>query len=262
MSQTVPKVRFVIGGVQKGGTTALAQYLAAIPGVALPMGKEAHVFDAPDFDESWCTDEIDARYAGHFVEGCDRARLHGDATPIYVFHPRLVARIARYNPAMRWVILLRDPVARAYSQYCMEHARGDEHWPAWAAFLFERWRLRGHADDFSHGSPLRHYSYRARGDYMRQLRVLYRHFPQSQVLLIDNRALAENPQAVTAQVCRFLGVAADGLEMRLFTRVFEGNYRPLGERPWLARLLRWLMRREVHEAKQILEKLPACAAPE
>lgn len=251
----MPRVRFVIGGVQKAGTTALAQYLAAMPGVALPGGKEAHVFDAPDFEESWRVDEINARYAGHFSQSPDSGLLHGDATPIYVFHPRLVARIARYNPAMRWVILLRDPVERAYSQYCMERARGDEHWPAWAAFLFERWRLRGHGDNFSHGSPLRHYSYRARGDYARQLRVLYQHFPHNQVLLIDNRALAENPQAVTAQVCHFLGLPAQGVDTLRFARVFEGQYQSLGERPWLAWLLRWLLRREVRHARAILASL-------
>lgn len=255
MSTAMPRVRFVIGGVQKGGTTALAQYLAAVPGVALPGSKEAHVFDAPDFDESWDVAEINGRYAGHFAQDPENGLLHGDATPIYVFHPRLVARIARYNPMMRWVILLRDPVARAYSQYCMEQARGDEHWPAWAAFLFERWRLRGHEDNFSQGSPLRHYSYRARGDYARQLDVLYQYFPQSQILLIDNRALAEKPHMVTAQVCRFLGLSTQGLDALTFARVFEGSYQPLSERPWLARLLRWLLRREVRQAKDILARL-------
>ena len=48
-----PRVRFVIGGVQKVGTTALATFLGAHPGVALPDGKEAHLFDAPEFDDAW-----------------------------------------------------------------------------------------------------------------------------------------------------------------------------------------------------------------
>ena len=43
---TTPRVRFLIGGTQKGGTTALAHYLAQHPDVRLPKGKEAHVFDA------------------------------------------------------------------------------------------------------------------------------------------------------------------------------------------------------------------------
>ena len=52
MNAGTPRVRFLIGGVQKAGTTALASYLATHPGLRLPAGKEAHVFDAPDFDDS------------------------------------------------------------------------------------------------------------------------------------------------------------------------------------------------------------------
>src|SRR3546814_4841803 len=78
--------------------------------------------------------------------------------------------------------LLRDPVDRALSHYHMERARHTEHWPLWPAMLLERWRLRGHHDDFADGSPLRHFSYRARGDYAAQLDALYRHFPPHQVL--------------------------------------------------------------------------------
>ena len=46
-----PLVRFLVGGVQKAGTSALAQYLGLHPRLRLPTGKEAHVFDAPDFDD-------------------------------------------------------------------------------------------------------------------------------------------------------------------------------------------------------------------
>jgi Sulfotransferase family len=95
MPQTTPEplIRFVIGGVQKGGTSALSRYLGAHPQLRLPRGKEAHLFDAPDFDDAWSTAEIDARYARAF-DAADTSTLHGDATPFYVFHPRVVARIA------------------------------------------------------------------------------------------------------------------------------------------------------------------------
>lgn len=255
MSDAVPRVGFVIGGVQKGGTTALARYLAEVEGIALPKSKEAHIFDAPDFDEQWTVAEIDRRYAAHFdADDADHAAnpaseiLHGDATPIYVFHPRLIARIARYNPRMRWLILLRDPVERAYSHYQMERGRGAERWPAWAAFLFERWRLRGHHDDFSADSPLRRYSYRARGDYARQLDALYRHFPAEQVLLLQNARLNAEPAAVLNDVCAFLGLPGATLPAE-YPRVFEGGYRPLREQPVLQAMLRWLLRRQRRAAR-------------
>ena len=246
---TAPRIRFVIGGVQKGGTTALAQFLARHPQVGLPQGKEAHVFDAPDFDDGWGTAEVDQRYAGHFAHLAAEGKILGDATPIYCFHPLLVERIARYHPGMKWVLILRHPVERAVSQYQMERGRGDERWPFWPAILLEKWRLRGHESDFSLGSPLRHYSYRARGAYAGQLDTLYRHFPREQVLVLRNESLAGNPAAVLAEVCRFLEIPQME-DSGQFGRVFAGNYRALSRSGWRFRLLSWLMRRELRQAEK------------
>jgi hypothetical protein len=225
-------VRFVIGGVQKGGTTALAHYLAQHPRIRLPDRKEAHVFDAPDFDDTWSPADVDARYASHFDDAADGAaaggeRLHGDATPIYILHRRLVGRIARYNPAMRWIVLLRDPVERAISQYHMERDRGLERWPMLAAFALERFRLAGHLDDFSDGSPLRTHSYLLRGDYARQLDVLHAHFPAQQVLLLRSDLLRADPLVALARTYDFLGIEAPA-EPPDVAPVFEGRYPPPG----------------------------------
>lgn len=245
---TGPRVRFVIGGVQKGGTTALATYLSAHPGVALPATKEAHVFDMPDFDESLSQADIDRHYAPHFADAAPGA-LCGDATPIYVFHPRFVERIARYNPAMRWIVILRHPVERAVSHYHMERGRGWDRWPFWPAMLLERWRLRGHEDDFSEISPLRRHSYRARGSYVRQLDALHAHFPTEQVLLLRNEDLAASPAVVLDQVHRFLGLPTHPLESTP-RRVFEGGYDrvPRGSLAW--RILAAGYRRQLKQLRR------------
>ena len=253
MQAPAPRVRFVVGGVQKGGTTALASFLGRCPQVVLPAGKEAHVFDAPDFDEGWDVAAVDRRYAAHFPAPLRDGAVYGDATPIYLLHPAFVARIGRYNPAMRWIVLLRDPIDRALSQYHMERARGDESLPLWAALLAERWRLAGRRDDFSPGSPLRHHGYRLRGDYAAQLEALYRVFPREQVLVLRNHDLARRPAATMARVHAFLGVgapAADGGH----GRVFEGDYPRWGRHSWRRRLLRWWWRDEfARQARQGLE---------
>lgn len=246
MNADAPRVRFLIGGVQKSGTTALARYLAAHPQIALPEGKEAHVFDDPAFAADWDVARIDREYARHY-SGPTEDRLVGDATPIYVFHPLLVARIAAYNPAMRWIVLLRDPVERAISHYRMERARGDEPWPLWAALLLERWRLRGHADDWSARSPMRHWSYRARGDYRRQLRVVRSHVPASQLLLIRSTELRHAHADVLARVCDFLGIEQFQPAPAPIT-AFEGS--PLPVSAASIRLARWLLRRESREFLQ------------
>lgn len=246
-----PRVGFVIGGAQKAGTTALAHYLARHPQVALPAGKEAHVFDAPDFDERWGVAEVDARYAPHFADAPHFAapdggegRLFGDATPIYMLHPAFVRRIHRYNPAMRWIVLLRDPVDRALSQYHMERARGDETLPWWLALALERLRLAGHRDDFSPGSPLRHHSYRLRGDYAPQLALLRDTFGAQRVLVLDNAALRSDPAGTARAVQRFLGVPEAVGGHQDYPRVFEGRYQRWSEGDWRLRALRWWWWRE------------------
>lgn len=249
MSAPPPLLSFVIGGAQKAGTSALAQYLSAHPLLRLPRTKEAHVFDAPDFDENASIAQLNARYHPHFASPPDPGLRYGDATPIYLLHPTLMQRIARYNPALRWIVLLRDPVDRAISHYHMERARGAERWPLWLALLGERWRLRGHADDFADGSPLRVYSYRRRGDYARQLDALYRQFPPRQVLVLASAALRDDPASCLTQVCAFLGVEPLPGPPRP-AHVFVGDYPRPGRFSPTRWLLRWLLRRERAQLRQ------------
>jgi len=241
-SSPEPRIAFLVGGVQKAGTSALAQYLRACPDLRLPADKEAHVFDAPDFDDAWSTGDIDARLAQQFPDAPGDVRW-GDATPFYLFHPRCVARIARYNPAMRWIVLLRDPVERARSHHHMERQRGHESLPLWLAAWLEPWRLRGHADDLARGSRLRRFSYRARGDYARQLDVLYAHFPRGQVLLLRSERLRNDPAACVREACTFLGVSPPPPGTG-YAPVFVGDYPPASPSAFESRFLRWLMRRE------------------
>ena len=243
-----PLIAFLVGGVQKAGTSALARYLGASQGLRLPVDKEAHVFDAPDFDDAWSPADIDTRYAARFADDAPDV-LFGDATPFYVFHPRCVARIGRYNPAMRWIVLLRDPVERARSQFHMERARGHESLPLWLAMLLERRRLRGHADDFARGSNLRRFSYRARGDYARQLDVLYVHFPREQVLVLRSERLRNDPDACVREACRFLGVPPPAAGTA-HEPVFVGDYPPASPDALDSRFLRWLMRRELQAMRE------------
>lgn len=239
-----PRVRFVIGGVQKGGTTAMAHCLAQHPDVVLPFNKEAHVFDAPDFEDDATAHEVDSRFAAYFPAG-RHAGLHGDATPIYCLHERFVERIARYNPAMKWVLLLRDPAERAISQYFMERLRGDEDWSLLTALLFERWRLRGHRNDFSSNSPLRRHSYRLRGDYARQLDALYRHFPRDQVLVLRSRDFRQASGPTLERVYRHLGLEGP-VRLPDQTQVFEGHYaQPSRFNRVVARALLWTASRDL-----------------
>ncbi|MBP8245797.1 MAG: sulfotransferase [Phenylobacterium sp.] len=192
----MPRVDFIIAGVQKAGTTALFDHLGDVPGVALSATKEAHFFDDESID--WVRPDYIA-YEAQFpsVEGS----VVGEATPIYLYWPGALARIHAYNPAMRLIIMLRDPVERAWSQWRMETARGVEREPfSWCVrqgrqrlFASQPW---GHHREFS---------YVERGFYGEQVARLFELFPRDQVLFLKADDLRTDPNTVLASVCAFLG---------------------------------------------------------
>jgi hypothetical protein len=194
-----PKIDFLIGGVQKGGTTALFRYLQDVPTVAMALTKETHFFD----DErtiDWAAPDY-ARYHALFPAFDGRPR--GEATPIYLYWPNCMERIARYNPAVKLVLLFRDPVQRAWSQWKMEYARG------WESEPFG-WCIReGRRRVDSPEAPGRHrvYSYVERGFYAAQLERVLTLFPREQLLLLRSEDLDRRPNEVLSAVCALAAAA-------------------------------------------------------
>lgn len=199
-------VNFLIGGTQKGGTTALAHFLNQHPEICLPDRKEAHFFDRPAYPGGASREEIARRYRAKFPETL-KGRIVGEATPIYMYLPGVPERVHRHNPAMKWIILLREPVARAVSQYSMSRARGRE-WlpPAWA-FRVEPLRLwRDRRRPVTSGSSVRHHSYVDRGFYSEQLARIGEFFPAGQVLVLTAEGLRQRHEETLRTVYEFLGV--------------------------------------------------------
>ena len=140
------------------------------------------------------------------AEGKPATRIRGEATPIYLFLAEIAQELKRYNPSLKLIVLMRDPVQRAISHYYMEKSRGYEQLPMWLALPCEPWRLRRCRDPRRHGSEWRRHSYRRRGLYSLQLRNLFRHFDARQVLLVRTEDLARNHDGVLQCVFEFLGV--------------------------------------------------------
>lgn len=226
-------VDFVIAGAQKGGTSALAHFLSQHPAIAM-ASREGHIFDSPDYSEDWTPEEIDARYARRIARRPATAAC-GESTPIYLFFSDVAAELLRYNPALKVVVILRDPVERALSHYAMERGRGNERRPLWIALLAERWRLRRCPDPRAPESAARQHSYRSRGLYGVQLRNLFAVFPPNQVLVLRSEDLLQRHDETLENVFAFLGVS---VSVRIPAEtVFKGP--ELGGKH---AVLRWLLR--------------------
>lgn len=223
---------FMIVGVQKGGTTALSYFLAQHPQLALAESKEVHLFDAPDYPFGSSREHINMQYAPHFRQAAADV-LWGEATPIYCYWPEIAAELQRYNPALKLIMILRDPVERAISQYAMETVRGHDSLPLWLALLMEPYRLWRDPQRRPNGARRCH-SYCSRGNYVAQLNNLRRYFPDEQILVIENGDLVNQHQATLEKVCHFLGVSAEQLPepATIFSGDYDRNHYPL---------VRWLL---------------------
>jgi Sulfotransferase domain len=209
---------FLIVGAQRSGTTSMYRALSQHPAVLKAvLHKGVHYFDmnyGRGFD--W--------YLAHFPSAA-RARsvrrsigiapLTFESSPYYMFHPLAAERIASDLPDVKLLVLVRDPVERAYSAHAHESARGYEHEDFQRALELEDDRLAGEAErmaaepgylSYSH----QHYAYRARGQYAEQLDVLERHLGRDRILVVDSGDFFTAPQSVYNRVLEFLGLPQGG----------------------------------------------------
>ena len=192
-----PRVSFLICGVQKAGTSALDRYLRQHPQLFLPDEKELHFFDNETL--SWPDPDLEDLH-NHFSQATP-PQLCGEATPITMYWDAAPERVWRYNPAMKLVVLLRDPVARAYSHWAMETERQAESLSFGDAIAQEATRAAA-------CRPLqdRVHSYTDRGFYCSQIRRLWRLFGEANVLVLRQSWLQSEPQACLNRICLHLGV--------------------------------------------------------
>jgi hypothetical protein len=112
------------------------------------------------------------------------------------------------------IVLLRNPVDRAYSHYLLERSHGDETLEFAAALDAEPERLDGEearlARDPAYASnPHKRASYMARGEYARQLERWLGVFPGEQILVIRSEDLYEKTAETFALVAQFLGISPE-----------------------------------------------------
>ena len=193
------RVGFLIAGVQKAGTSSLFELLVQHPQLATSQPKELHFFDDDTLD--WTNPDYRAY---HRRTGAKKGSVvGGEATPSYLFWPGALERVQSYNPQMLLVLCFRDPIARAFSQWCMHRDRDDKRkdfgtavravrpaaWPLTAP------ELGGHKR-----------SYVARGYYGQQLRHALELFPQRQLMLIDYHVAFARLTETLDRLTDFLGV--------------------------------------------------------
>lgn len=195
-----PLVNALIGGAQKCGTTALFTFLADHHQIVVPKQgkKELHYFDNESAFRT-LPGTHDA-YERRFPDPSEH-QICIEATPIYLYWEPAASRIAEYNPAIRLIFLVRDPVERAYSQWRMEFSRGTEKASFEACIEFELNRI---SEPSAVQDRVR--SYLTRGFYAAQVSRFLEYFPAHQILVLRQDALLLNHQATLDTTCDFLQI--------------------------------------------------------
>ncbi|MFK3980780.1 sulfotransferase family protein [Micromonospora sp. NPDC050397] len=244
-----PLPDFLVIGGQRCGTTSLYHHLAAHPRVRAATGKELQFFSLYHARGTrW--------YRAHFPPlGPDERTF--EASPYYLFHPSVPARVAATLPDGRFVVLLRDPVQRAYSHYLHTRSYGAEPLSFADALDAEQERLaraqRGGADTRAAHQALRNHSYVARGRYAEQLERWFAVIPPDRIHVARTEDLHTDPAGTYGAILRFLDLppftpdafvqhtrrvdsGATQLTPELRARLSE-HFAPYNAR--LATLLRW-----------------------
>ncbi len=201
---------FLVAGVPKAGTTALHAALSRHPGLYMSPIKEPKFFltdgpppakggpgDALTYREHvWRRDRYEALF-----DAAPPGALRGESTPLYLYDRAALRRIRGLIPAAKLIVVLRDPVERAHSNWTHLWSAGLEPVGDFVrACAAEERRIAAGWASFWHYTRL--------GRYGEQLDYAFSLFAREQVLVLRYRRLVDEPAATLDRICAFLGVRA------------------------------------------------------
>ena len=194
------RVDFLVVGVQKAGTSALAEYLNSHSTIQMARKKEVHFFNKEKFFRNGRPNY--KKYHKYFNWN-DRSKKFGEVTPIYFYWPNACQRIWEYNSKMKIVAVLRNPIHRAHSHWGMQKQRGRESLDFGTCIRNERQRV---VAELPYQSV--QFSYVDRGYYGEQIRRFQRYFPDDQLLFIKYEEFRANQVENLKKIFKFIGVSA------------------------------------------------------
>ncbi|MDR6999845.1 sulfotransferase domain-containing protein [Neobacillus niacini] len=204
---------FLIIGTQKGGTTSLYNYLIQHPQIMQAKKKEIHFFDLKYHKGmKWYKRQFPLKPTslGGFKTG--------EATPKYIFDKDVPERVFKQMPAVKLIVLLRNPVDRAFSNYQMDL---DSKLP----LLLHQ----GSNDQFMTFEEALEANigqiYLKKGMYAEQLERWLKWFPTNQLLIIQSEKFFSNPAQTLTKVYRFLGVS--NIRLTNYQPYRSGNYKKM-----------------------------------
>lgn len=193
---------FLIIGAAKSGTTSLYNYIKDYSkNFVSPIKKELYYFTEQYHRGNFY-------YKSLFPLFLKENQITGEATPDYLFYHKCAARIHVMLPNVKLIVLLRDPIERAYSHY--NFIKFSSKTSAKETLSFDqavkeeelRCKIPG---DSEYTYAYKYYSYKKKGHYYEQLKNWFQYFPREQFLIIDSHDLLIKPEEILKQTFNFIG---------------------------------------------------------
>jgi hypothetical protein len=193
----IERLDFVLAGAQKSGTTALHYFLNKHPNITMGDQQEIHFFD----NDALFAGEVDYEELHKHYPPVAPSTIAGDCTPSYVYHQPAAERIWNYNPKTKLLILLRNPVDRAFAHWNMQRFRGREPLDFFDAVREEKTRIAG-----APPAEARRFAYVDRGLYGKQLARLLKFFPREQIKAVKFEEFRDKQRQALISIFSFLGL--------------------------------------------------------
>lgn len=197
------KVDFFIVGAPKAGTTSLYHYLSEHPQVEMSSQKEPDYFSDKAINEQgmyYTKNRVNslAKYESLFVQ--KESVVYGEASVSYLFYENVPEDIKKYNPNAKIIIMLRNPIERAFSHYLMDYRLG------LISDSFENVLAKKSKHKNAH---LFYQQYIEVSKYSKQIQRYLDFFEKDSILFIDYEDLKINVSKTVDQVYNFLHISTE-----------------------------------------------------
>jgi hypothetical protein len=193
----IERLDFILAGAQKSGTTALHYFLEKHRDITLGDQQEMHFFDT----ERNFSGPVDYELLHQHFPPVSESTIAGECTPSYLYWKPAAERIWNYHPQIKLLVLLRNPVERAFAHWNMQRFKGREPLDFLEAVKEENTRIAG-----APALEARRFAYVDRGFYAQQLERFFKFFRREQLHVVKFEKFQADQRRTLDSIFSFLGL--------------------------------------------------------
>ena len=200
---------FIIIGTARSGTTSLYNNICQHPCVLPAAYDELGFFDSNfHLGLNWYRSLFPTNFSKWNLKRKKKFAITGEDTPFYIWNPHVAKRILKILPNVKLIVLFRNPIDRAYSNYHLGLRAGSENLSFEDAIHAELENLKKFSNNSK--SDIEKYtvprSYIAKGFYAEQIKIWLKLFKHEQLYITSTENFELNPQEILNQIFEFLEI--------------------------------------------------------